>query len=154
MASQNGHFNVIKWILVDGRDVNPEARWTGNNAKPAKVARQLNHLDIATLLEDFETNTLRVRHSLRKEFEIVEKEVSQVFALVIFVCDDYLKVRAHITRDKSAARFFSIMSRLPIELQMMICNRLFRSENDLVLTKFTEPAFIQLAMQSANWNCE
>lgn len=44
-------------------------------------------------------------------------------------------------------RFFKIAMRLPMELQMMLCNILFDYGKDVILTKDSEPAFRSLAKE-------
>ena len=63
-----------------------------------------------------------------------------MFAQVVFACDQYVRVAAPLAQDGSA-RFFAIASKLPMELQMVLCNRLFGLARDVVLSKFSEPAF-------------
>jgi len=45
---------------------------------------------------------------------------------------------------RKAARFFQIAQHLPLELQMVLCNRVFGVEKVMVLTKHSEPAFQKL----------
>ena len=63
-----------------------------------------------------------------------------MFAQVVFLCDEYVRAKAE-SGDNDAARFFTIASKLPMELQMVLCNRLFGLARDVVLLKFSEPAF-------------
>ena len=76
---------------------------------------------------------------------------SDLFAQVIFLCDDLLTVRAESSAFSSAnnnkeARFFQIARCLPMELQMMLCNRVFGAGKDIVLTKPSELAFKKLGV--------
>ena len=67
--------------------------------------------------------------------------ISDLFALVVFLCDDLLTLKA-VSSDPSssnkASRFFVIAQLLPMELQMALCNRAFGS------SKNSEPAFKKL----------
>jgi len=73
--------------------------------------------------------------------------ISDLFALVVFLCDDLLTLKA-VSSDPSssnkASRFFVIAQLLPMELQMALCNRAFGSSKNFVLTKNSEPAFKKL----------
>jgi hypothetical protein len=77
--------------------------------------------------------------------------VADLFACVIFFADDFLREAApSVHSDGSVAvsqvrRFFCMVRRLPMELQMMICNRAFELAGDIVLTKDSELAFKDLA---------
>jgi len=44
-----------------------------------------------------------------------------------------------------AVRFFTIFVKLPMELQMLLSQRMFGSSADVVLCKHSEPAFRKLA---------
>ena len=46
-------------------------------------------------------------------------------------------------------KFFQITRGLPMELQMMLCHRVFGAEKDIVLTKHSEPAFKKLGRLQA-----
>ena len=47
---------------------------------------------------------------------------TDLFAVTVLICDRYLQPQYH-PEQKSALRFFRIASRLPLELQMILCNR-------------------------------
>ena len=47
---------------------------------------------------------------------------TDLFAVVVLICDQYLQPR-YDKEQLSALRFFRIASRLPMELQMILCNR-------------------------------
>jgi len=49
------------------------------------------------------------------------------------------------TQRAKTLRFFAIAGRLPMDLQMVLCNITFKSPKDLVLTKFSEPEFKRLS---------
>ena len=57
--------------------------------------------------------------------ELRDPFISDLFALVIFLSDDLLVVNAASSLNSKAARFFEMTQRLPMELQMMLCNRVF-----------------------------
>ena len=102
---------------------------------------------IATLIDSFEVDPVTTRQQLRELPELRDSFISDLFALVIFLCDGFLRVRAKSPTSSpfnKAARFFLIVQLLPIELQMMLCNRMFGSRKDSVLTKHSELAFKKL----------
>jgi len=72
--------------------------------------------------------------------------IAEVFGLVILLCDGILQVvvveaAGEDDIDLHRKRFFGMVRRLPMELQMVLCNRLHESHRNSVLTKNSEPAF-------------
>ena len=55
--------------------------------------------------------------------------------------------------DPKVKRFLTICAALPLELQMTLCNRMFRSPRNIVSTKDSEPAFKWLA-RDITWQAE
>ena len=159
----------MKLILASGREVNTKTKTidgTGlwNSKTAAEIARfqgirerdveetdeefsksQQNGPLIATLLDTFDADPVTTRQQLRELPEVRDPFISDLFALVIFLCDDLLSVRTESspfgTSTRKAARFFQIARSLPIELQMLLCNRAFGAGKNSVLSKHSEPAF-------------
>jgi len=172
-ASQNGHLSIVRLMLASGRDVNHRARsasgdneWSDTTA--ADMARrnkdleqeedeeeaefQQRHHDcqvIADLLDSFEADELGTRTKLREVPGIREPFIAESFALVVLLSDDFLRLRPPASSSSPTAvncvRFLVIAQALPMELQMVLSNRVFRSRKDLVLTKHSEPAFRKLS---------
>ena len=71
---------------------------------------------------------------------------------MIFLSDDFLAM-SPAPQGKATEwdltvgvrRFFAIAVKLPMDLQMVLCNRIFGSGKDIVLTKSSEPGFRKLA---------
>jgi len=74
---------------------------------------------------------------------LVER-AARTFSLIVFVCDGYLRLKNRPDQEKTN-RFMRMAFRLPMELQMMLCNILFDYGKDVILTKDSEPAFRGLA---------
>jgi hypothetical protein len=77
--------------------------------------------------------------------------VADLFAVIVFLCDDFLKAKSWTGRLLSlgtdAIRFFSMVQKLPMELQMVLCYRAYGSSKEYILSKKSEAAFISLARQ-------
>jgi len=107
---------------------------------------------IASLIDSFDLDPATTRQYLRELPELRDPFIGDLFALVIFICDGLLVVGAESSASssfstntsKKAARFFQIVQLLPMELQMVLCNRAFGAGKNLVLTKHSEPAFKKL----------
>jgi hypothetical protein len=104
---------------------------------------------IADLLNSFDQDPSLVRYQLRLLPGIREPYIGEVFALMVFYSDDFLSLKIEreemTTRERKAKRFFHITRALPMELQMVLCHRMFKSPKDLVLRKNSELAFKKIA---------
>ena len=116
------------------------------NDDPARRAVQCPA--IAEVINLYERDAAGVRAALRELPEVRASYVAEVFALVIFHADGFMKLRPGGSVGSQTAmvvegamRFFEMAAVLPIELQMVMCNRLFASPKDSVLTKHSELAF-------------
>jgi len=105
---------------------------------------------VADLIDEYERDSMSVRHRLRRTPGIRNFYIVHTFAVVVFFCDGFLRINGATTPSSGVERFFKICSRLPLELQMIICNRMFGSPNDLVKSKDSEPGFKWLA-RSTTW---
>jgi len=174
MASQSGRFAVVQLILASGREIETQTKsiagsddWNyktaaeigrfqeirlqdGNESEEEYFKCQRNDPIIADLLDSFDLDPTTTRQQLRELPELRDVFISDLFAIMIFLCDGLFAASikssafpSSITSQK-AARFFLCAQRLPFELQMMLCNRSFGSAKDTVLTKHSEPAFKKL----------
>jgi len=65
---------------------------------------------------------------------------ANLFSLVVFVCDGFLEER--VTLENSHwVRFLAIARKLPLELQMVLCNRTFGEAGSVVSIKDSELSF-------------
>ena len=72
--------------------------------------------------------------------------MAEVFALTVFLCDGLLQLKpASHPAGIAASRFFIIASKLPMELQMVLCHRMFDSMKQNNFSKDSEAAFKSLA---------
>jgi len=174
-ASQQGQLPVVQLILASGREVDIKTKsiagydlWNnktaaeighdqGTRAQPAweydeDCLRKSHHGPlIAALIDSLDADPVTTRQQMRELPELRDPFVSDLFALVVFLCDDLLSVRTESSASSSsstphnaARRFFQMAQCLPIELQMVLCNRVFGAGKSLVLTKHSEPAFKKL----------
>jgi len=70
---------------------------------------------------------------------------AEIFALIIFLCDGFLQVDAHPALENvPAAKFFNIIRKLPMELQMAMCHRVDGSSEDMISEADRDYAFKEL----------
>lgn len=91
------------------------------------------------LVKRYLENPGKVRNELRQEMGLSHRDSGKVFSLVVGLCDDYFSLEEDMVR-----RFFNIMRKLPIELQMLICNRAFELTDDFIRKERIDDAIIKL----------
>jgi len=160
-ASQNGHLMVLQLLLATRREIDTRKRSNVNNNTAAEQGRQqplvpksadeteevfqrrtTNGPLCADLIDDYEREPehLRVFHRLRRQPGLREYFIGHLFALVVFYSDS-LAVINEKTAHSHTRRFFNICARLPLEIQMIICDRIFGSPRDIILSRDSEPGF-------------
>jgi len=110
--------------------------------------------EVVTVLERFVSNPSQTSHEVRVKLGVLDALAAEIFALIIFLCDDLLQLEpihslftsaAAATAATAATRFFAIAKRMPMELQMILCHRVVGSSKDSILSKDSEAAFKSLA---------
>ena len=148
-ACRWGYLDIAKRLLalekpplldVQGRHYN------GAFSTPMQIAVRQEHSEVSHLLMEFRNNPLAVGHRLR--LEVVMPSAAGFFGLVVFLCEDLVRLRGSDPKDEVARRFFLMCLRLPLEMQMTVCLRAFRSTADIIFTQFSEPVFRALATSS------
>jgi hypothetical protein len=93
---------------------------------------------------------------------IIERYAGIAFALVVFACDDYLALKTINTLTSTATagattgggageselsmhKYLSIVMKLPLDLQMVLCNRTFGSGKDIISREKREMGFKKVA---------
>ena len=115
----------------------PQQKWTDLVGR----ARRANHLELAQILEGYSQNSDLQRTRQREILGVSARFSAEVLGLVVFLCDLHLKVKHQAGKE---ARFFSIAQRLPFELQMVLCNRVFGRLQDSITLPDREAAFKSL----------
>ena len=152
-ASSNGKLEVIEWLVASGRgleDVKNKKDYHDQTA--LEIVRERNMTEVASLLERFIANPALIRHEVRVKLGVLDELAAEVFALTVFLCEDFLQpkpasppVASPNPATDAATRFFEIASKLPMELQMMLCHCAVGSTKQNILHKDSEPAFKALA---------
>ena len=103
------------------------------------------------MLERFLANPALTRHEVQVKLGVLDELAAEVFALTVFLCDDllHLKPASHPATPNPATtvatRFFTIISQLPMEQQMILCDHAVRSMKQNILRNDSEDAFKSLA---------
>jgi ankyrin repeat protein len=159
-ASCYEHLEVIKWMIASGREINldKKGKRAGNQYTATEIARREKKTEVVSLLERLMANPIQTRHETRAELGLVDKDAAELFAVTVFLCDDFLRLKEPTSSSSSSSlsvtdttiaiaatfRFFRIAKNLPMELQMILCYRVFGSGKENILLKDSEAAFNQL----------
>jgi hypothetical protein len=147
LASRDGRVEVIKWMIAlrgdNELELDKKGKYYGKEYTAIEIARNKNKTEVVLLLERFIKNQAQTRHEIRIELGLVDKDAAELFAMTVFLCDDFLRLKE--ANSPAALRFFKIAKKLPMELQMMLCYRVFGSAKENIKSKDSEPAFKRLA---------
>jgi len=118
-AARNGHLDTIKWWVASGREVNLGTPGDIYRTDAIGGAKGRGRTEVVTLLERFLENPEETRHAIRLEIGWYDEAAAEMFALIVFVSDDLLQIKVTAPTIPEA-RFFSIATQLPLELQMVL----------------------------------
>jgi len=135
-AGLAGKLAAVRWMLASGRV----------EVRPSDVARvkKGRHPEVTSLLEEFRKNPEWVRRTLGVELDLYDETAAAHFATFVFMSDGLLVVKGDML-PTDIGRFFTVAARLPLELQMLLCNRAVGSMKTTIPGKKTEEAFRSLA---------
>lgn len=105
-------------------------------------------------------------NSFLLSFYWIDILAGELFALVVYLSDGYLKIRDDETdtegmllscfspddgssevKIKAQKRFFSLAAQLPLDLQMVLCNRTFRLRTSIIKKTHSEEGFKKFAKE-------
>jgi len=147
-ASSEGQYDVVEWLLASGRGLGDIKNTKGKlyDGKEYAALEIAKKSEVVSLLERFIDNPTQTRHELRVKLGLLDELSAEVFALTVFLCDDLLQLKPITTTTSlPAALFFAIATKLPEELQMILCHRAVGSMRESILLKDSEAAFKSLA---------
>jgi len=136
---------VIEWFIASGSDLGDIENQKGKrydylSFTALEIAREKNHTEVVSVLERFLANPALTRFEIRANLGVLDELAAEVFALVVFLCDELLQFKsashpatAPDHAAASATRFFVISSKLPMELQMILCHRAVGTMQNIIL---------------------
>lgn len=142
----------LKYIIASDKQWNSKEKLNG-----CSLFENTDSLEMKVLITRCsENDRVRLQRELRFELGGYPSTTGDLFGLVVLYTDDYLKLRKITETDHAKfggidivedynrynqsqesrhKRFFLITSQLPIELQMVVCHRVFGSSKDIILGK-------------------
>jgi len=140
-----GRIDFIKWWIASGREMDLGEPGDVDKTDAIEVAKAREKMEVVNLLERFKGDAAQTRHAIRVGLGFLDDLAAEMFALVIFVLDGLVQIND--TTLSPAARYFSIATQLPLELQMVLCHRVVRSAKEIIPGKESEATFKRLAQR-------
>jgi len=140
------HHEAGKWLIASGKYLGDVPKAWPNFYLPARTSLKTienhEHFEFISLLKSFAKDPEGTRRQVQIELGFRKILSVELFATAIFLCDGLLQIRLLVSE---ATRFWAIMSKLPMELQMILSYRACGLANECILTQESEPAFRSLA---------
>jgi len=161
-AVRNRHMEVVKALLLSGKPLGLHKAGRNESAigpvyTPLALARYLKMVNMVDLLTSFEVDPAGTRHSLRLAVNDPLTLAVEVSALAVMLSDGFfslsgsvlfLGVKLPVATRSTPHRFFGVMQRLPMELQMFLSLRSQGLAADVIMPGLLEPVFRRLASSS------
>lgn len=123
------------------------------------MAEKNHHVEILQLLRHHEEDPLLARKRLFLQLKdspeglfLLGELAGEIFALVVFLCDDFLALKkpeennGELKRERERERrFFQVAKALPLDLQMVLCNRVAGSAGMVIRRENSERGFREAA---------
>jgi len=142
-ASCFGYLEIVKWLVAlrgAELDLERKVKCGIDLFTPLEVAIARGQTAIASFLTKFKEAPKVLIKELQRELGVRETGAAELFVLVVLLSDEFFNTCEK--GDDGPRRFFQVASRLPMELQMLLCYRAHGSMKEIVLTRDTEPAFV------------
>lgn len=144
-----GNLENVKALMADGRpldeDYVPPGAYEESAIELAKNPSDWETRGVVALLEEYKANPIAVRRRLRRDLGVDEQDAGGLYATVVLLCDGLLTLPANDQEDlekkTQAIRFFRIACRLPLELQALLCLRVYDCPKDTISLKVSETEF-------------
>lgn len=127
IACYNSRLEIIMTLLLNTNvKLVPFRGMDRSNKKESRMGK---------LLEQFERDHDMAQRNLRKKKGVLcdQYNIAQLLLLTILVSSGYFIVRTG-KRHRQLRRFFGVATKLPLELQTILCNRVYNSENFFILS--------------------
>jgi hypothetical protein len=121
-------------LLIARMPIDETKRVFTEDVLPLNLSRYLS------LYYIFMTSPVETKLHCIREAGLRDSIASGCFSLVMGVCDDYFTLKPIVPDnpdqdETDAARFFTITTKLPMELQMLVSNLTVDSTNEIIKTK-------------------
>jgi len=151
LAVFTGGPDMVRVMVASGRDLELAhlGYYGGEKCTALELASTRDNMAAGRLLEMLARDPQSARYHAKLELRWHDVLAAELFAAVIFFCDGFLALQQHYIGERDLSlflfgyvvRFLLMTARLPLELQMLICNRALESPKTIIRTAHSEPAF-------------
>ena len=150
-AGRSGSIKVLELMIASGRFLDLKVESEREHEYPMDAISgvwEYCEADAVRLLKKFRKDPGGTTTELRKKLRCLHRNPADAFAAVVFLSDGYLRLKSRTGKTGIQAKtFFKIAQRLPMELQMLLCQRVYSSKKTSIPTKDTEAALMSLAQR-------
>jgi hypothetical protein len=145
-----GEVGLLRHLIASGKplDVSTVGRQSGYGGtwtSALETARFTHPFHASTaLLEGYINDPVETLRRVRAKLRFPCFSAANLFATVVFLCDGFLQGRRG-QGGEPPLRFFAMAQRLPMELQMVLCHRVYGSTRDSIISRNSEVEFRKLA---------
>jgi len=135
------HTHIVKLLIASGHplgDFEHEIITTYHSADTLmdRLTRQ-SDMPTIKLLENFLRDQDKTRFEVQMELGMTRPMASNLFGMVVFLCDGLVLVKDHSSTSQeinamNSTKFFDVVQKFPMELQMMISNFAFGINEELI----------------------
>jgi len=135
-AASHGRIKTIEQILASLRHISKADIKSAIKEAKRQVAK---YPDIVSLLEAYHSQRFETLKNLRSKLKLLDYGPVSLFVLVVLLADDYYALKQQ-EDGQNAVRFFNLVLKLPMDLQMVVCNRLYDLPGDFIRTNLVNLA--------------
>jgi hypothetical protein len=141
MFSKHDTTMILKYWIASGRFLTNEQLRTFSVLNNAHLRQ-----DAFALVQAYSQNPAKATREAR--FEVGEPGfvTAYLFAMVVFLCDDFMVLKSPTPEQDAAARFWNMAKRMPLDIQIILMCRAAGSGKDSISKDDRESAFQDLAL--------
>jgi len=157
-SCRNGHLDVIRYLVKHGADIHTDDDYlllfSAYNNRHNIVKYLISQFDPDSIYEiDFEDINLPIIKEFKENSKTtilkLKHEEVMWFMYIVLLCDDYYKIGI---QENEMIRFARILIRLPMDIQMVISNRICGKMDDNIPSKEFEKIFREIIYKNRKKN--
>ena len=133
----------LAWLIASDRLLHEDKETVALFEQDILSSSKLDMIDLWTR---YKANPQQIQWDCATTVKSSLAMATGLFAVVVLFSDSYLQLRSSEAPRSRSRRFLEMAARLPLELQMVLCHRVYGSMKQNIPTKYSELAFQRLAL--------